>query len=116
MKLGYILLVIFVFICLSGTGFAQSTNTKDESSEDTSTGKEVPTSTQNSESNQEDGITEESTTPETTTNSTLNVTKTVVTDPEGNNDNTVVIVVSVIGGVLAIACMIFAAKYFEICQ
>ena len=113
MKLGYILQVVFIFICLSGTGFAQST--KDESSEDTSTGKDVSSSSQNLESNTEDGNTEELTTLASNTNSTSNVTKTDLEDPVENNDNTVVIVVSVIGGILAIGCLILAVKYFEIC-
>ena len=113
MKLGYILQIVFIFICLSGTGFAQTT--KDESSGDTSTGKEV-SSTQNPESNPEDEITGEPTTPESITNSTSNVTNTDAVDPVQNNDHTVVIVVSVIGGIIAIGCVIFALKYFQICQ
>ena len=113
MKLGYILQVVFIFICLSGTGFAQST--KDESSGDTSTGKEV-SSTQNPESNPENGNTEEPTTLASNTNSTSNVTTTGAIDPVQNNDHTVVIVVSVIGGILAIGCVIFALKYFQICR
>ena len=113
MKLGYILQVVFIFICLSGTGFAQTT--KDESSGDTSTGKEV-SSTENPESNSEDQISDEPTTPTSNTNSTSNVTNTSAVDPVQNNDHTVVIVVSVIGGILAIGCVIFALKYFQICQ
>ena len=114
MKLGNILQVVFIFICLTGTGFVQST--KDESSEDTSIGKEVPSSTQNPEYNPDGEITEESTTPASLTNSTSNVTETDLVDPVGNNDHTVLIVVSVIGGILAIGCVILAIKYFEICQ
>ena len=114
MKLVYILQVVFIFICLTGTGFAQST--KDESSGDTSTGKDVSSSTANPESNPEDEITGEPTTPESITNSTSNVTNTDAVDPVQKNDHTVVIVVSVIGGILAIGCVIFALKYFQICQ
>ena len=114
MKVVYILQVVFIFICLSGTGFAQST--KDESSGDTSTGKDISSSTANPESDPEDGNTEEPTTLASNTNSTSNVTDTGVVDPVQNNDHTVVIVVSVIGGILAIGCVIFALKYFQICQ
>ena len=110
MKVVYILQIVFIFICLTGTGFAQSTNNE------SSTGKDVSASTANPESNTENGNTEGPTTLASNTNSTSNVTDTGVVDPVQNNDHTVVIVVSVIGGILAIGCVIFALKYFQICQ